>query len=79
VVLVGAEVLGQYHDEYREELLALIDRKAAGEELVAEPVVADEGKVLDLTAALEASLARAGESSDAAAGTKRRAKSRASG
>lgn len=50
---------GRYHDTYREELLALIERKAAGEEIVARPVAEDQGKVLDLMAALEASLARA--------------------
>jgi DNA end-binding protein Ku len=50
----------KYHDTYREELLALIERKAAGEEIVARPVVEETGKVLDLMAALEASLARAG-------------------
>ena len=55
----------KYHDEYREQLLALIDRKAAGEEIVAEPVVEERGTVLDLMAALEASLARAGGDGDA--------------
>ena len=50
----------KYHHEYREELLALIERKASGEEIVAEPVVEEKGTVLDLMAALEASLARAG-------------------
>ena len=50
----------KYHDEYREELLALIDKKAAGEEIVAAPTTEEPAKVLDLMAALEASLARAG-------------------
>jgi DNA end-binding protein Ku len=50
----------RYHDEYREQLRDLIDRKAAGEEIVAEPTVEEPGKVLDLMAALEASLAKAG-------------------
>jgi len=50
----------KYHDEYREELLALIDKKAAGEEIVAATPTEEPGKVLDLMAALEASLARAG-------------------
>jgi DNA end-binding protein Ku len=48
----------QYHDEYREQLLELIEAKAAGQEIVARPVAEDQGKVLDLMAALEASLAR---------------------
>ena len=49
-----------YRDEYREQLLALIDKKAAGEEIVAQPQPDAPAKVLDLMAALEASLARAG-------------------
>jgi len=51
----------RYHDAYREELLGLIERKAAGEEIVARPAAEESGKVLDLMAALEASLARAGK------------------
>ena len=58
--LAGPFEPGRYHDEYREQLLDLIDRKAAGEEIVAEPTVEEPGKVVDLMAALEASLARAG-------------------
>ena len=50
----------KYHDEYREQLLGLIEAKAAGQEIVAEPMVEDRGKVVDLMAALEASLSRAG-------------------
>ena len=49
----------KYHDEYREQLLGLIERKAAGEEIVGEPEVEAPAKVLDLVAALEASLAKA--------------------
>jgi DNA end-binding protein Ku len=49
----------KYRDEYREDLLALIDRKAAGEALVGAPAPEEPGRVLDLVAALEASLARA--------------------
>ena len=55
----------KYHDTYREELLDLIERKAAGEEIVARPAAEEPGKVLDLMAALEASLARAGKSASA--------------
>ena len=51
----------KYHDQYREELRALIEKKAAGEEIVAEPLVEEPAKVVDLMAALEASLARAGK------------------
>jgi len=57
---------GKYHDAYRQELLGLIERKAAGEEIVARPAAEETGKVLDLMAALEASLARAGAGGEAA-------------
>lgn len=50
----------KYHDQYREQLMDLIERKAAGEEIVAEPLVEEPAKVVDLMAALEASLARTG-------------------
>jgi DNA end-binding protein Ku len=49
----------KYHDEYREQLLDLIERKAAGEEIVAPPAPEAPAKVLDLVSALEASLAKA--------------------
>jgi len=50
----------KYRDEYREEVLALIERKAAGEEIIAPATPEEPAKVLDLMAALEASLARSG-------------------
>ena len=47
-----------YRDEYREELLALIERKAEGKEIVASDVVKpQETKAPDLMAALEQSIA----------------------
>jgi DNA end-binding protein Ku len=60
----------KYHDEYRERVLALIERKAEGQELVAPAPAAEPAKVIDLMAALEASLAAAKASKDgkAAAG-----------
>jgi len=51
----------KYHDEYREQMRELIEKKAAGEEIVAEPLVEEPAKVVDLMAALEASLERAGK------------------
>jgi len=57
----------RYHDTYREEVLALIERKAAGEEIVAPPAAERPPPVVDLMAALEASLAAArGESASKA-------------
>jgi DNA end-binding protein Ku len=73
---------GRYHDEYRERVLELIERKAAGEEIsVQEPGEADAAPP-DLMAALEASLAEArggsGHSNGAAAKrSKRPAKKKA--
>jgi DNA end-binding protein Ku len=48
----------QYHDEYREELLDLLERKAAGKEVVSAPTEEPKPtKAPDLMAALEESLA----------------------
>lgn len=53
-------VPGAYHDEYREELLDMIHAKDAGEErVVGAPEARREDKVVDLMAALEASVAAA--------------------
>src|SRR6266550_2960853 len=50
----------KYHDEYREQVMDLIERKAAGEEIVTRPAEEKEGKGrgVNLMAALEASLAK---------------------
>jgi DNA end-binding protein Ku len=47
----------KYHDEYREKVLELIERKAEGEEIAIQPQADEPEKVPDLMAALEASLA----------------------
>jgi DNA end-binding protein Ku len=47
----------QYHDEYREKVLDLIERKAQGEEITVQPEAPQPERVPDLMAALEASLA----------------------
>jgi DNA end-binding protein Ku len=50
----------QYKDEYRERVLEMVKRKAHGEEIHTQPPVGEKpGRVVDLMAALEASLARA--------------------
>jgi DNA end-binding protein Ku len=50
----------RYEDAHREQVLALIERKAAGEDITAVPEDEREaGDVVDLVAALEASLAAA--------------------
>jgi DNA end-binding protein Ku len=50
----------KYKDTWREEVLALLERKAQGEEIVAEPAAAEPGgKVVNLMEALQRSLAAA--------------------
>ena len=55
----------KYRDTHREDLVALLERKAAGEEIVTAIPEVDDAKVVDLLAALEASVAaaKAGRSS----------------
>jgi DNA end-binding protein Ku len=72
----------KFHDTYREQVLALIDAKAAGETITA-PAAPDTGaRVVDLMAALEASVKaakerKAAEDEDAKTATKRRRRSSA--
>lgn len=49
----------RYHDEYRERVLALIEKKAKGEDVVQPPKGREPAKVINLMDALEASLAAA--------------------
>jgi DNA end-binding protein Ku len=49
----------KYHDEYRERVLDLVERKAQGEEVVLEAPPEEPKKVPDLMSALEASIADA--------------------
>jgi DNA end-binding protein Ku len=72
--LAGGFEPEKYHDEYREQVQDLIEKKAAGEEIVAEPMVEEPAKVVDLMAALEQSLARAGKGEAASAGRRAAAK-----
>ncbi len=46
----------RYHDEYRERVLEMIERKAQGEEITVQPAPEEPAKVPDLMAALEASI-----------------------
>jgi len=55
--LAGPFDADKYSDEYREEVLSLIERKAAGEEIAVQPAAEEEAEpVPDLMAALKASL-----------------------
>lgn len=47
----------KYRDEYREKVMEMIEKKAEGQTVVAEQAAPEAGKVVDLMAALEASLA----------------------
>ncbi len=68
---------GAYRDEYREQLLAMIERKAAGEEIVAAPAEEPaETKAPDLMAALEQSIAAVKEKRGGKAAAKRKAKAK---
>jgi DNA end-binding protein Ku len=46
----------QYHDEYRDALMKIIESKVEGKEVVAPEPVAESTKLVDLMAALEASV-----------------------
>jgi DNA end-binding protein Ku len=55
--LAGEFEPGRYHDTYREEVLALVERKAAGEDIAVQPAREEAAEpVPDLMAALKASL-----------------------
>ncbi len=57
----------KYRDEVRERVLELIDRKIAGEDITAIPAEAPQTQIIDLMAALRASIAKAeGEQKPAA-------------
>jgi DNA end-binding protein Ku len=67
-----------YRDEYREELLAMIERKAAGEEVMAAPQEEREPtKAPDLMAALEQSIADVKGKREGKSAAKKPAKKRA--
>jgi DNA end-binding protein Ku len=68
----------QFRDEYRERVVDLIERKAAGEEIAVQPQAEEPTAAPDLMAALEASLAAVG-SEDQPAPKPKRSPSRAKG
>lgn len=71
--LAGPFEPARYRDTYREEVLALVERKAQGEEIAVQPAAEEpEAPVPDLMAALKASLdAAKGRGGDGAAPTKK--------
>jgi DNA end-binding protein Ku len=74
----------RYHDEYREKVLELVERKAQGEEIATQPEAPAPARVPDLMAALEASLAAVKDQGDGDGGgdgngARKSAKSRSGG
>ena len=69
----------RYRDEYRERVLALIERKAAGEEIAVQPAAEEPSAVPDLMAALEASVAAIRGAGDGAAKPARKRRGKADG
>jgi DNA end-binding protein Ku len=61
----------KYRDEYREQVRELIDMKADGQEFTAPESPVDKPKVVDLMAALEASVAKAKQARGAESSTSR--------
>src|SRR5271167_3562652 len=53
----------QYHDTYRERVIEAAQQKVAGAEVIAAPKPAERGQVIDLMAALKASLEKRGAAS----------------
>ncbi|QJW47129.1 Ku protein [bacterium BFN5] len=47
----------KYHDEYYDKVIEMIEKKAEGHQIVSQPAAPQNTKVIDLMAALEASLA----------------------
>jgi DNA end-binding protein Ku len=63
----------KFRDEYRERVLKLIERKAAGEEIAVQPQAEEPAVAPDLMAALEASLAAVRDEQPAAPARRKRA------
>src|SRR5207248_1316677 len=61
----------EFQDEYRQQVLDLIERKAAGEEIAVQPQAEEPTAAPDLMAALEASLAAVKDGGEPATKTKR--------
>src|SRR5437764_15371516 len=60
-----------YGGTYREQVIALLKKKAEGREIVVEEEAPEEGQVLDLMEALEASLAEAKKGGSKGSGTRK--------
>ncbi len=56
---------GRYEDEYRQKMLAAVEQKIAGEDVVIQPKEEAKEQIIDLVAALKASIAAKSESEPA--------------
>lgn len=63
----------KYHDEVREQMLAMIERKVQGEDISIAPTETPEHKVVDIMEALKASLNASGQRKDAKSTAQERA------
>ena len=61
----------KYHDDYRKHVMTMLEKKAEGQIIAAKPAAAPTGKVIDLMAALEASLAAVKKPEKAKTGKKK--------
>jgi DNA end-binding protein Ku len=78
--LSGEFDITKYKDEYREQVLALLEKKAQGEEIVAAPAAEEpRGKVVNLMDALQKSLAAARERGEVRHKSDHRAAARTAG
>lgn len=46
----------KYHDQYHAQVMAMLEKKAEGQTIISKPEIKEGGKVIDLMAALEASI-----------------------
>lgn len=46
----------KYHDEYHQQVMDMLEKKAEGQTVISQPEIKESGKVIDLMAALEASI-----------------------
>ncbi len=69
-------VADQYEDDYRQAVLAAIDRKVAGEEVVIAPASETREQIIDLVAALKKSLAEKRDEADDPRRARKAAKSK---
>jgi DNA end-binding protein Ku len=60
----------KYHDQYHQQVLEMLEKKAEGQTVISQPKVKEGGKVIDLMAALEASISAIKDKNSGGKGTK---------